>query len=133
MGDDFVPHTSDLQAALRIIPMPKDVNWNGDVFGGWLMSHVDLAGSVPAVKRARGRVATVAVNSFIFKQPVSVGDLLSFYADVVKVGHTSITVDVHVFAERNPKHPEVVKVTEAQLTYVAIDSQGNKRDLPPEP
>ncbi len=133
MGEDFVPHTSDLQPALRIIPMPKDVNWNGDVFGGWLMSHVDLAGSVPAVKRARGRVATVAVNSFIFKQPVSVGDLLSFYADVVKVGHTSITVDVHVFAERNPKNPEVVKVTEAQLTYVAIDSDGNKRDLPPEP
>ncbi|MCX9157755.1 acyl-CoA thioesterase [Niveibacterium sp. 24ML] len=133
MVEDFVPHSSDVQPALRIIPMPKDVNWNGDVFGGWLMSHVDLAGSVPAVKRARGRVATVAVNSFIFKQPVSVGDLLSFYADVVKVGHTSITVDVHVFAERNPTHPEVVKVTEAQLTYVAIDSQGNKRELPPEP
>lgn len=132
MGDDFLPQYAERQPALRLIPLPKDVNWNGDVFGGWIMSHVDLAGSVPAVRRARGRVATVAVNSFLFKQPVSVGDLLSFYADVTKVGRTSITVDVHVYAERNPSAPQVVKVTEAQLTYVAIDAQGNKREVPPE-
>ncbi|WP_341676511.1 acyl-CoA thioesterase [Niveibacterium sp. SC-1] len=132
MDDDFLPHASDKQPALRLIPMPRDLNFAGDVFGGWIMSNVDLAGSVPAVRRARGRVATVAVNSFLFKQAVSVGDLVSFYADVVKVGRTSITVDVHVYAERNPANPQVVKVTEAQLTYVAIDAQGSKREVPPE-
>jgi len=132
MDDDFLPHLSEKQPALRIIPMPKDVNSVGDVFGGWIMAHVDLAGSVPAVRRAKGRVVTVAVNSFLFKQPVSVGDLVSFYADVVRVGCTSITVDVHVYAERNPHAPQVVKVTEAQLTYVAIDAEGRKREVPPE-
>ena len=132
MDDDFLPHASDKQPALRLIPMPRDLNFAGDVFGGWIMSNVDLAGSVPAVRRARGRVATVAVNSFLFKQAVSVGDLVSFYADVVKVGRTSITVDVHVYAERNPANPQVVKVTEAQLTYGAIDAQGSKREVPPE-
>jgi acyl-CoA thioesterase YciA len=132
MGDEFKPHDSEKQPALRLVPMPKDLNFAGDVFGGWIMANVDIAGSVPAVRRARGRVATVAVNSFLFKQPVSTGDLVSFYADVVKVGRTSITVDVHVYAERNPSNPKVVKVTEAQLTYVALDADGNKRELPPE-
>src|SRR5690606_13404181 len=86
---------------LRVMPMPADANVHGDVFGGWIMSQVDIAGSLPAVRRANGRVATVAVNSFVFKQPVFVGDLLSFYADVVKVGRTSITVFVEVYAQRN--------------------------------
>ena len=76
-------------------------------------------------------MATVAVNSFLFKQPVSVGDLVSFYARVVREGRTSITVDVEVYAERHPENPVVVKVTEAQLTYVAVDGQGRKRELPP--
>lgn len=129
MDDDFLPHLSEKQPALRIIPLPRDVNGAGDVFGGWIMAHIDLAGSVPAVRRARGRVVTVAVNSVIFKQPVSVGDLLSFYADVVKVGRTSITVDVHVYAERDPDSPRTVKVTEAQLTYVAVDANGAKRTV----
>ena len=132
MDDDFLPLLSEKQPALRIIPMPKDLNGAGDVFGGWIMAHVDLAGSVPAVRRAQGRVVTVAVNSVIFKQPVSVGDLLSFYADVVRVGRTSITVDVHVYAERDPHAPRTVKVTEAQLTYVAVDAEGGKREVPPE-
>jgi acyl-CoA thioesterase YciA len=116
---------------LRILPMPADANVHGDVFGGWIMSQVDIAGSLPAVKRANGRVATVAVNSFLFKHPVFVGDLLSFYADVVKVGTTSITVQVEVFAERNRLNAEVVKVTEATLTYVATDEFRKPRPIPP--
>lgn len=122
---------ADKQPALRVMPMPADLNPAGDVFGGWVMSMVDIAGSIPAVRRARSRVATVAVNSFAFKQAVSVGDLLSFYAEVSSVGRTSITVDVEVFAERDPENPVVVKVTEARLTYVALDEQRQKRLIPP--
>ncbi len=119
------------QPALRVMPMPGDLNPAGDVFGGWIMSMVDIAGGIAAHYRARGRCATVAVNAFTFKQPVSVGDLVSFYADVVAVGRTSITVDVQVFAERNPESLFVVKVTEAKLTYVALDDHGHKRPVPP--
>jgi len=118
------------QPALRVTPIPADVNAAGDIFGGWVMAQVDIAGGVVAMRRARGRVATVAVNSFLFKQPVSVGDVVSFYADIVRVGRTSITVDVAVFAERNPAAPVVVKVTEAILTYVALNRDGTKRDVP---
>ena len=121
----------DKQPALRVMPMPADLNPAGDVFGGWIMSMVDIAGALPANRRARSRVTTVAVNSFVFKQPVSVGDLVSFYAEVVAEGRTSITVDVEVYAERNPSQPVVVKVTEARLTYVALDENGHKRALPP--
>lgn len=118
------------QPALRVMPMPADVNANGDVFGGWIMAQVDVAGAIPAMRRARGRVATVSVNSFLFKQPVSVGDIVSFFAEVVGTGRTSIKVNVEVYAERNPAQPITVKVTEATLTYVAIDQQGDKRELP---
>jgi acyl-CoA thioesterase YciA len=110
--------------------MPADANIHGDVFGGWIMSQVDIAGSVPAARRAAGRVATVAVNAFTFKQPVFVGDLLSFYAEIVKVGRTSITVLVEVYAERQRLEREVVKVTEATLTYVATDDKRQSRPLP---
>ncbi|MBB5391638.1 MULTISPECIES: acyl-CoA thioesterase [unclassified Herbaspirillum] len=116
---------------LRVMPMPADANVYGDVFGGWIMAQVDVAGSLPATRRANGRVATVAVNSFLFKNPVFVGDLLSFYADIVKVGNTSITVNVEVYAERNRLQTEVVKVTEATLTYVATDESRKPRALPP--
>jgi acyl-CoA thioesterase YciA len=116
--------------ALRVMPMPADANQNGDIFGGWIMSHVDVAGGTVAGRLARGRVATVAVNSFLFKQPVQVGDLLSFYVEVVRVGNTSVTVNVEVYAERRPADPKVVKVTEATLTYVAIDSSGRPRPVP---
>lgn len=118
------------QPVLRVMPMPADVNAAGDIFGGWVMAQVDIAGGVAAMRRARGRVATVAVNSFQFRQPVSVGDVVSFYADIVRVGRTSITVDVAVYAERNPTAPIVVKVTEAILTYVALDADGSKREVP---
>ena len=122
---------TDKYLALRVIPMPADANANGDIFGGWIMSQVDLAGSVPAVRRARGRIATVAVNEFLFKQPVQIGDVVSFYAAVKRVGRTSITVDVEVYSERN-RGTVVVKVTEAELTYVAIGPDGRSRELPPE-
>jgi acyl-CoA thioesterase YciA len=115
------------EPALRVIPMPADASHTGDIFGGWIMSQVDLAGSVPAVRLAKGRVATIAVNSFVFKQPVFVGDVVSFYAEVIKVGRTSITVDVTVYAQRRPEREECVKVTEAVLTYVAVDNQRRPR------
>ena len=119
------------QPVLRIVPMPADTNAHGTIFGGWVMSQVDIAGSIPAWERAQGPVVTVAVNSFVFKEPVFVGDLVSFYARVLKVGRTSITVDVEVFAQRKRKGGrEAVKVTEAQLTYVAVDEQRNPRALP---
>jgi acyl-CoA thioesterase YciA len=121
----------DHELVLRVATMPSDVNGNGDVFGGWVMSQVDIAGGFAAARRARGRVATVAVTDFLFKQPISVGDLVSFFTRVDRVGHTSITVHVEVFAERNPAEPVTVKVTEALVTYVAIDPQGRKRPVPP--
>jgi acyl-CoA thioesterase YciA len=117
--------------ALRVTPMPADANANGDIFGGWIMSQVDIAGSVPAARRARGRIATVAVNSFVFKQPVLVGDLVSFYATIEKTGRTSITVSVEVYAQRNPDQEVTVKVTEASLTYVAVGPDRKPRELPP--
>ena len=107
--------------------MPADANHTGDIFGGWIMAQVDLAGSIPAARLAKGRVATVAVNSFVFKQPVFVGDVVSFYAEVVKVGRTSITVDVQVYAQRRPEREEAVRVTEAILTYVAVDENRRPR------
>jgi acyl-CoA thioesterase YciA len=118
------------ELVMRVMPMPADANGNGDIFGGWIMAQVDLAGAVLPARLARGRITTVAVNEFVFKQPVSIGDLLSFYARVLKVGRTSITVQVEVLAERNPANLQVVKVTEAKLTYVAIDGQGQPRALP---
>jgi acyl-CoA thioesterase YciA len=102
------------QPALRVMPMPADANQNGDIFGGWIMSQVDIAGGTMAGRVARGRIATVAVKEFIFKQPVHIGDLLSFYVDLVRVGTTSV----------------MVKVTEATLTYVAIDGAGRPRAVP---
>ncbi|MDE2584004.1 MAG: acyl-CoA thioesterase [Betaproteobacteria bacterium] len=122
----------DSQPTLRLMTMPSDLNPNGDVFGGWVMSQVDIAGGIAAMRRARGRVATVAVNAFQFNQPISVGDVVSFYATITKVGRTSITLDVAVYAERNFFKPITVKVTEAVLTYVAIDASGEKREVPPE-
>ena len=121
------------EPVLRVLPMPADANHHGDIFGGWIMAQVDIAGGVLAARHARGRVATVAVNSFQFKQPVQIGDLLSFYAEIVRVGNTSITINVEVYAQRNPEEIEVVKVTEATLTYVATDKERRPRKVPPLP
>ena len=126
---DLRPTTSlpqGREATLRVIPMPADANHTGDIFGGWIMAQVDLAGAVPAMRIAKGRVATVAVNSFVFKQPVFVGDIVSLYAEVVRVGRTSITVSVEVYAQHRASDAGV-KVTEAVLTYVAVDENRRPR------
>ena len=119
----------DRALVMRVMPMPADANPNGDIFGGWIMAQVDLAGAVLPSRLVKGRLATVAVNEFVFKQAVSVGDLLSFYAKVERIGRTSVTVRVEVYAERNPANLHVVKVTEANLTYVAIDREGRPRQF----
>ncbi len=121
----------DKEPVLRVVPMPHDTNQHGDIFGGWIMAQVDIAGGVVAARHARGRVATVAVNSFTFKQPVLVGDLVTFYAQITHVGKTSITVDVEVFAQRNPKDQVTVRVTEASLTYVAVGADRRPREIAP--
>ncbi len=118
------------EPTLRVAAMPSDANYTGDIFGGWLMGQVDIAGSIPAVHRAKGRVATVAVNSFVFKQPIFVGDLVSFYTRIVKTGTTSVTVEVEVYVQRDPVNPTCVKVTEATLTYVAVGEDRKSRPLP---
>ncbi len=120
----------DAELVMRVMPMPADANANGDIFGGWIMAQVDLAGAVLPMRVAKGRIATVAVNEFIFKQAVSVGDLLSYYARITRIGRTSITVHVEAYAERNPANPKIVKVTEANVTYVAIDGNGQPRAVP---
>jgi acyl-CoA thioesterase YciA len=120
------------EPTIRVAAMPSDANYTGDIFGGWLMGQVDVAGSIPALHRAKGRVATVAVNSFVFKQPIFVGDVVSFYTRIVKVGTTSITVEVEVYSQRDPAKPVCVKVTEATLTYVAVGEDRKPRVVPPE-
>lgn len=136
LHDESALHVSlptDQEPILRMVPMPSDTNHAGDIFGGWIMSQVDIAGSIPAIRRARGRVATVAVNSFVFKHPVYIGDLVSFYAQIVKCGHSSITVDVTVYAQRGVREGEeeiCIKVTEAVLTYVALDKHRKPRQIP---
>lgn len=124
----FAP--SDKELVLKVIPMPADCNANGDIFGGWVMAQVDLAGSVIPARHVQGRMATVAVNEFVFKQPVRVGDILSFYSHVTRIGNTSITVAVEVYAETFRSQGKYVKVTEATLTYVAIDEGGRPRPIP---
>jgi acyl-CoA thioesterase YciA len=119
----------DKDPVLRVVPMPGDTNQHGDIFGGWIMSQVDIAGGVVAARLARGRVATVAVNSFTFKQPVLVGDLVTFYAQVSRIGRTSIAVDVEVYAQRDPEDTVTVKVTEASLTYVAVGADRRPREI----
>jgi len=121
---------TDEELVLKVIPMPADCNANGDIFGGWVMAQVDLAGSVVPARYTQGRMATVAVNEFIFKQPVRVGDILSFFSKVSRIGRTSITVKVEVYAERYHSQGKYLKVTEASLTYVAIDDNGKPREIP---
>jgi acyl-CoA thioesterase YciA len=125
-----VPLPIDKELVLKVIPLPADTNGNGDIFGGWVMAQVDLAGSVLPARFTKGRMATVAVNEFVFKQPVRVGDILSFYSEVTRIGRTSVSVKVEVFAERYQAQGTYVKVTEANLTYVAIDDMGRPREIP---
>jgi acyl-CoA thioesterase YciA len=120
---------ADSELAIRVMAMPADTNASGDIFGGWLMSQVDIAGSIIARRRANGRIVTVAVDSFQFHQPVFVGDLVSCYARIIRVGRTSITVNVRAYAERQGATHETIQVTEADLTYVAVDEQRRPRPL----
>jgi len=119
------------QPTLRLLARPIDTNAAGDIFGGWIMSQVDLAGSIEARRRAQNRVVTVSVNSFHFKKPVYVGDVISCYTQVEKIGHTSITIFVEVYAERDDTHStiEVIKVTEATLTYVSVNAKGQPQHI----
>ncbi len=119
------------QPVLRVAARSTDTNSHGDIFGGWLMAQLDIAGSIPAAKLAEGRVATVAVNHIQFIQPLFIRDLVSIYAEIVKTGTTSIVVELEVYAERmNAGQTQNLKVAEARITYVALDEQGNKRALP---
>ena len=129
LGSDKLSLPADKELVLKVIPMPADCNANGDIFGGWVMAQVDLAGSVLPARYVNGRMATVAVNQFIFKQPVKVGDILSFFAEVTRIGNTSITVQVEVYAERFRAQGRYIKVTEASLTYVAIGDDGKPRPI----
>lgn len=129
LQEEYEVLPSDRQPAIRVLAMPADTNARGDIFGGWIMSQVDIAGSVAAHKAVDGRVVTVAVNSFQFRKPVFVGDLISCYAEVVRIGTTSLTVFVEVFAERERLEGRCIKVTEATLTYVAIDGEGRPRPI----
>ena len=123
---------TDEELVLKVIPMPADSNANGDIFGGWVMAQVDLAGSVIPARYTQGRMATVAVNEFVFKQPVRVGDILSFFSKLIRIGRTSVTVRVEVYAERSRNQGHYVKVTEASVTYVALDDEGRPRVIPVE-
>lgn len=125
MGDDMPPNA---EPALRTFAMPADANPNGDIFGGWLMAQLDLAGAVAAMRRAHGRVATVAVDAMTFHKPVFVGDLVSCYAEVVRVGRSSMTVAIETFVERRLTRA-VEKVTAATFTFVAIDRDGRPRPV----
>jgi len=127
---NLVQLPTDETLVLKVIPMPGDCNANGDIFGGWVMAQVDLAGAVMAAQYTGGRMATVAVNEFIFKQPVRVGDILSFFGKLIRIGRTSITVKIEVYAETFRLMGNYTKVTEALLTYVALDDQGKPREVP---
>lgn len=116
--------------SLQTIAMPADTNANGDIFGGWIMAQMDLGASVPARGRARGRVATVAVESMTFHRPVSVGDVVSIHCEIVAEGRTSLAIAVEVWALRQPSGAHF-KVTEAKFVFVAVDETGAKRPLPP--
>lgn len=118
------------EPTLRILARPTDTNAAGDIFGGWLMSWTDIAGSIVAFRRARGRIVTVAVKDFNFIQPVYVDDLVSFYARVIKVGHTSLTVEVIVYAERKRGEEACERVASACLVYVALGKDRCPRPVP---
>lgn len=118
------------QLTIRVLAMPADTNPSGDIFGGWLMSQVDIAGSILAVQVAQGRVVTVAVHDFQFLKPLLVGDLVSCYAEVERKGKTSVRIRVEVFAERERDPRSVERVADAALTFVAVDKNGQPRELP---
>lgn len=128
--NDALP--TDQTPEIRIMAMPTNTNASGDIFGGWLMSQVDIAGSIKAFRHANGRIVTVAVNEFRFIKPVYVADLVSLYTKVIKVGNTSIRIHVTAYVERNRGQHECHKVAEAEITYVAIDENRQPRTINPD-
>ncbi|MDP6122018.1 MAG: acyl-CoA thioesterase [Rhodospirillales bacterium] len=116
----------------QTVAMPADTNPTGDIFGGWLLSQMDIAGGVMASQRARGRTATVALEAMVFHRPVHVGDVVGCHAEILKVGATSLTIMVEAWVVRRQDPMARFKVTEGQFTYVALDAEGKKRPLPPE-
>ncbi len=120
------------ELATRTLAMPADANPSGDIFGGWVISQMDIAGGITAGARARGRVATIAVAGFTFHKPVLVGDVVCCYADIQKIGRSSITIGVETWALRRDESQERIKVTEGVFTFVAIDENGKPRPVPPE-
>lgn len=116
------------ELTLQTIAMPKDVNANGDIFGGWLVSQMDIAGGIISSRRAQGRCATVAINSMTFLRPVPVGSVISCYCEIREVGRSSIKIAIEVWISHE-KHPEPVKVTEGEFIFVAIDKEGNTRSV----
>lgn len=123
---------STREPVIRAAPMPSDVNHNGDIFGGWVLAQMDIAGGVVAARRARGRVVTVAVERMRFNQPIRVGDIVSIYAEVVRVGRTSVAVQMETLVTRR-LDPQEIRVTEGVFTYVAIDDEGRPRLVDGEP
>ena len=124
-----MPDKPEGELVLQTIAMPADTNANGDIFGGWLMSQMDLGSSVIARQRAKGRVATVAVDAMTFYKPVWVGDVVSIHAKQSAEGRTSLTVDTEVWVTRQPSGDHL-KMTKAQFVFVAVDDSGKKRPLP---
>ena len=119
------------ELAIRTLAMPADTNPAGDIFGGWLISQMDIAGGVTASARAHGRVAIIAVTGFTFHKPVLVGDVVCCYADIQKVGTTSITIGIEAWVLRRDESKDQIKVTEGVFTFVALDGDGKPRPVPP--
>lgn len=120
------------EPVIRTAPMPSDMNGNGDIFGGWVLSQMDLAGGILAARRSQGRVVTVAVDAMTFHQPIKVGDVVSIYAKVTRVGRTSMSVHMETIVVRR-LDPGEIRVTEGTFIYVAIDGNGRPRPVPPAP
>jgi acyl-CoA thioesterase YciA len=118
------------ELCLRLPAATAPTNGGGDIFGGWIMAQMDIAGSIPAVRRARGRVVTAAVEAMHFRRPLKRGDMVSLYAQVSREGRSSMTVDVEVCVERDPLNPQILTVADGRLVYVAVDAEGKPRPLP---
>ena len=130
MPDHTQKPTGDL--TIRTVAMPSDTNPRGDIFGGWLMSQMDLAGGIMATRRAKGRTATIAVDEMVFHKPVHIGNVVTCYADVIRIGTTSMSIKIEAWAEHYAEPGAPHKVTEGVFTYVAIDQERNPRPVPNE-
>ncbi len=131
-ADATAPEQPRGELALRTLAMPADTNPSGDIFGGWVMSQMDIAGGITAWNVADGRVATVAVDGFTFHRPINVGDVVCCYSDVLRIGKTSITILIQAWVLRGRRPENRILVTEGTFTFVALDANGKKRPVEPE-